>query len=221
MKKILLIMCMFMLSCIMAACGAEKKPDGVSEEMFKIGNQAIESSQQYIDGKISSGAGYQKLKDLYDQSRKILKETKSDYALDSIISSNIEDLMNSLYEDNSSQTVDYVEKLTYNLTPIDYESLKLSEILDGTWIFHHENGAILELTFDVDHFHGIYYDKDYNVRDDDFELYYRIDDEKKLIIETYEDNSGDETWATITNLSPKSFDYEIYTGVKGTAYKSE
>lgn len=230
MKKtfLMIISSLFLLS--LMACGskqqpAAEKPDGISQEMYELAQNAQDISQQYIDGDITAGAGYQQLKDIHDQSRKILKDTKDDYILDEVISSNIENLMNNVYDDNSSSVVDALDKLNYNMTPIDYDNLKLSDILDGHWEFHHENGGIIDLYFDIDTFAGTLYLPSSNggYNESKFDTrYYRVDDENLAIIETYKDNSGKKPWVTISNLSPKSFDYVIAnSGIKGTAYKMD
>lgn len=229
MKKVITTIMIMTVIILLSACGNEsattkaEKPEDVSQEMFDLANQVLEISQQYIDGEVTSGSAYQDLKEKYEQSRKILKETQSDYHLDSIISADISFLVNSVYDDNSTETVDYLDKLKKALTPIDYDNLKLSDVLvDSHWKMQHESGAYIDMVFDLNKYYALLVMPKGTTSK--FDSYYRIDDENNTIISSSEPDGEGHVWAEVTSFTPSTFEYQLIQvggkkGMKGKATK--
>lgn len=79
MRKRLSIICVVViLSLIFSACSS-KKPDGMSDEIYKAGIQAIEIADRYLQSEIDSDEACQKIEEIYSA----LPQSSSEYPLDS------------------------------------------------------------------------------------------------------------------------------------------
>ncbi len=116
MKKIFVFILMSSFIMLIAGCQSNKVPDGVSPEMYKIGTEAHDIGQQYIDGKLTAASTVQKLDKLYKEADKIWDEDKSnskdtDYIYDLFISGTIVDMEIAAEQEDQFAMLDALETL--------------------------------------------------------------------------------------------------------------
>ena len=96
MKKLFAILCL----ATALLCGCSSTPEGVTEETYRTGKNALEAIDQYLDGEITADEAHDKL-DMYyeilDEHSDSLDETEGDFKLSANCSSVQRDCMTASY----------------------------------------------------------------------------------------------------------------------------
>jgi len=210
-KKTSALILLIML--ILTACSnSTKVPEGFSSEMFKYGQDVIEITQKFIDGKNNQNSAYQQIVEIEKKVASLEDETNQAAENDYKISLCISKLAECVGDNNTPELIAYLDALNnimYN--PEANAEPTFADQLIGRWKYQYNNGWEGYWVFNAD---GTGNAKVYDGFKllNEFDFSYSVDEESQTIHRVGKDGTiYTDPWITITDFTGDSFYSELNT----------
>lgn len=207
-KSLILI---FLLTLMLTACGnSTKVPEGFSPEMYAYGQDVIEITQKFIDGKNNQNSAYQQIVEI-EKKVATLEENQA-AENDHKISFCVSKLAECVGNNNTPELIAYLDALEYIMNnPEANAEPTFSEQLVGGWKYQYNNGLEGYWVFNAD---GTGNAKVYDGFKllNEFDFSYSVDEENQTIHRVGKDGTiYTDPWITITDFTGDSFYSELNT----------
>lgn len=207
----LLFSLLFLSSCGNSNSESITIREGFSPEMFSYGEDAIEITQSYIDGKTNRNKAYQQLVEIEEKSSSLIESEQAE-KYDEHISFFISKMREDIGKDNITEIVPFLE--AFNKTMYDPEvnlEPTFTDQLVGGWKYKYNNGWEGYWVFNAD---GTGNAKVYDGFKllNEFDFSYSVDEENQTIHRVGKDGTiYTDPWITITDFTGDSFYSELNT----------
>lgn len=201
----------FLLTLMLTACGnSTKVPEGFSPEMYAYGQDVIEITQKFIDGKNNQNSAYQQIVEI-EKKVATLEENQA-AENDHKISFCVSKLAECVGNNNTPELIAYLDALENIMNnPEANAEPTFSEQLVGGWKYQYNNGLEGYWVFNAD---GTGYAKLYDglKLKHEFSFSYSVDEENQIIHQVGKDGTVyKDPWITVTDFTGDSFYSTLYT----------